>query len=164
VSAALIEAAAADGVRLALSADGTLKTIGPAEAVRRWVPRLKPHKPEIIELLRVPTARATRSNAWLLHYADRESMEVWFAPAVDRGEALAAYPDAVAAEPVPEYSARACEPDCSTCRHRKRPGLSAPGYCSGRDDLPGAYGEHHPLRRPPDDNGASCASYHPIEE
>ena len=52
---------------------------------------------------------------------------------------------------------------CKSCRHRKRPGLSA-GYCGGgRDDLPGAYGLHHPLRKLPDDQGEGCASYLPHE-
>ena len=45
---------------------------------------------------------------------------------------------------------------CKSCRHRKRPGRSDPGYCSGRDDLPAAYGLHHPLRKLPDDQGESC--------
>ena len=35
---------------------------------------------------------------------------------------------------------------CRTCRHLKRPGLSA-GYCGGRSDLPPAYTAGHPLRR-----------------
>lgn len=44
------------------------------------------------------------------------------------------------------------------CRHFARPGLSA-GYCAGRDDLPLAYGTHHPLRKLPTDCGRDCASY-----
>ena len=115
-----------------------------------------------------PLIRATR---WLIHFLDREPLEVWFAPAADHAEALAGYPDAVAAEPLAGVSVSAVSVSvstetaargCSTCRHRKRPGLS-PGYCSGRDDLPGAYGLHHPLRKLPDDQGASCASYTPME-
>ena len=111
-----------------------------------------------------PPIRATR---WLLHYADREPMEVHFAPAADHAEALVAYPDAVAAEPLPEVRTpvrnavrtETAARGCSTCRHRKRPGLSA-AYCGGgRDDLPGAYGLHHPLRTLPADQGESCASY-----
>lgn len=51
---------------------------------------------------------------------------------------------------------------CRTCRHLKRPGLSA-GYCGGREDLPPAYGPGHPLRRLPDDRGATCASHTPTE-
>lgn len=50
--------------------------------------------------------------------------------------------------------------DCKTCRHRSEPGRSDPGYCGGgRNDLSPAYGENHPLRRLPDDMGASCAKY-----
>ncbi len=164
---------------------------------------------------------------------------MWFSPAADHDEALAAYRDAVAAEPVPERTdtrmATVIERDellaliqaiyatdtdadraeaidaaladpagalrcyrsianergivvaravahqsaqqsaqksaqksaargCSTCRHRKRPGLSA-GYCGGgRDDLPAAYGLHHPLRKLPDDQGVTCASYQTFED
>lgn len=108
-------------------------------------------------------------------------MEVWFAPAADHAEALVAYPDAVAAEPLldhvgarqsaaqsaqqsaQESAQQSTARGCSTCRYRKRPGLSA-GYCGGgRDDLPGAYGLHHPLRKLPADQGESCASYLPHE-
>ena len=199
-----------------------------------------------------PPVRATR---WLIHFLDRQPTETWFSPAVTHDEALAAYPDAVAAEPIPERTdtrtasvierdellalveaiyaadtdqdrqeatdAALADPEaaltcyraianergivvartdarqssaqsarqsaqqsaresakqsahesarqsaargCSTCRHRKRPGLSA-GYCGGgRDDLPPAYGLHHPLRKLPDDQGASCASYKTFED
>ncbi len=180
-------------------------------------------------------ALATRASGWVLHYADREPLEVIFAPAITHAEVLATEPDAVAAEPVQErvgnrlatpgerdellvlvavifvddtdqdkqeavdaalvdpagaltcYRAIAAErgitaalPEvrtplrsevrtetmttgCKTCRHLKRPGLSA-GYCGGgRDDLPGAYGLHHPLRKLPADHGASCVSYLPHE-
>jgi hypothetical protein len=45
--------------------------------------------------------------------------------------------------------------ECQCCQHFAHPGKSD-GYCSGRDDLPRAYGENHPLRRLPADRGASC--------
>ena len=174
------------------------------------------------------TAPPIRATRWLIHFLDREPLEVHFAPAADHDEALAAYKDAVAAEPVPErtdtrtatvierdellalveavyagdtdqdrqeatdsaladpeaaltcYRAIAAErgitvvlpvitkptsitvaTGCKSCRHRRRPGLSA-GYCGGgRDDLPAAYGLHHPLRKLPDDQGVTCASYRP---
>jgi len=177
------------------------------------------------------TAPPIRATRWLIHFLDREPLEVWFSPAADHAEALVAYKGAVAAEPVPErtdtrtatvierdellalveaiyaddtdqdrqeaidaaladpegaltcYRAIAAErgitvvlpvitkptsitvaTGCKSCRHRKRPGRSDPGYCSGRDDLPAAYGEHHPLRRLPADQGANCASYLPHED
>lgn len=124
------------------------------------------------ETLPTDTAPPIRATRWLLHYADREPMEVHFAPAADHAEALVAYPDAVAAEPLAEVRTQVRNEvrtettarGCSTCRHRKRPGLSA-GYCGGeRDDLPGAYGQHHPLRKLPDDQGERCASYLPHED
>jgi hypothetical protein len=130
------------------------------------------------------TAPPLQATRWLLHFAERDPLEVWFSPTVDHDEALAGYPDAVAAEPLLDHAGahqsaresarpgahksaeesaqKSAARGCSTCRHRKRPGLSA-GYCSGRDDLPGAYGEHHPLRQLPDDQGVSCASYLPHE-
>jgi hypothetical protein len=50
---------------------------------------------------------------------------------------------------------------CPSCTHFRRPGFSA-GYCGSperRDDLPLAYGEGHPLRQLPDDQGESCQAY-----
>lgn len=154
-------------------------------------------------------------NAWLFHFADRDDLSVTFAPAVDHTAALSYYPDAVAAEPIPDRAQRQptkneakeitalvhavfaadsdvdrnealaaalADPDgallcyrtiaekrgiaiaapmvgmvkaCRCCQHFARPSKSA-GYCSGRDDLPLAYGANHPLRRLPDDRGASC--------
>ena len=173
---------------------------------------------------------AAPASHWLIHFADRDPLELYVSPALSHAEVLAAHPDALAAEPVPErvstraatarehaellalvsaiYAADAdadrqeaidaalADPEgaltcyraiaaergitvvlpvitrptsitvatgCKSCRHRKRPGRSDPGYCSGRDDLPKAYGDHHPLRKLPDDQGASCASYTPVE-
>lgn len=49
---------------------------------------------------------------------------------------------------------------CDVCRHRRRPGLADPGYCSsGRPDLALAYGRDHPLRRLPEDGGAECGRF-----
>ena len=50
------------------------------------------------------------------------------------------------------------EPACRTCTHRRRPGLSD-GYCGERADLPPAYTHGHPLRKLPDDGGASCPAW-----
>ncbi|WP_341645428.1 hypothetical protein [Thauera sp. SDU_THAU2] len=48
---------------------------------------------------------------------------------------------------------------CKVCAWLCRPGLSD-GYCGGcRDDLPHAYGVHHPLRRLPDDEGIDCPGW-----
>ena len=157
-------------------------------------------------------------SQWLFHFADRDDLPVTFAPAVDHAAALAYYPDAVAAEPIPDrpqrkptkaeaeeiaalvqaiyandtdddqaeaLAAALADPEgallcyrtiakdrgiaiaapvlsaaraCRDCDHFARPGKSA-GYCGGRDDLPLAYGAHHPLRRLPADGGASCKQW-----
>lgn len=47
------------------------------------------------------------ARAWLLHFAGRDPLEVWRSPAVTHAEALAGYPDAVAAEPIPERTTKA---------------------------------------------------------
>lgn len=54
--------------------------------------------PEVLQKNEVATA-----NRWRLHFAD--ALEVTFAPAVDQAEALARYPDALAAEPIAEPQA-----------------------------------------------------------
>ncbi len=236
--AAIIQAAAADGVRLALTESGALKTIGHPDSVQQWLPRLREHKAEIVQLLAAandPTAAPAKH--WWIHFPDRDPVEVYLSPPVTHAEVLAQYGGAVAAEPIRQqinirpatpqertellaliqgvfaddtdadraealdaaladpagaltcYRGIAAERgitveradarqssaqsarqsvqqsvqqsaarNCSTCRHRTRPGLSA-GYCSGRDDLAGAYGAHHPLRQLPADQGATCASY-----
>ncbi len=50
---------------------------------------------------------------WLLHFSDLEPVAVAFAPAVDHAGALAAYPAAIAAEPMPDPPAAPIPPDLS---------------------------------------------------
>ncbi len=47
-----------------------------------------------------------RFNCWLIHFFDRDCMPVLFAPAVDHAGALAHYPNAIAAEPMPDTQKR----------------------------------------------------------
>ena len=47
---------------------------------------------------------------------------------------------------------------CMTCAEFRRPGRSD-GYCGGRDDLPPAYTEGHPLRKLPADLGETCQKF-----
>ena len=50
---------------------------------------------------------------WLLHFLDLEPVAVAFVPLVDHGGALAAYPSAIAAEPMPDPPAEPIPPDLS---------------------------------------------------
>jgi hypothetical protein len=47
----IIQAATADGVTLALSPTGTVKVRGRPDALDRWLPALRAHKPEVAALL-----------------------------------------------------------------------------------------------------------------
>jgi hypothetical protein len=51
--AAIIRQAAAEGVTLALSATGTIKATGNAEAVNRWLATIRENKPGILAELRL---------------------------------------------------------------------------------------------------------------
>lgn len=95
----LIAAALADGVTLRLDS-GKLKVTGDATAVNRWLPLIREQKSEIIEALKVGAGEtATASRWWLIHYADRDPVEVACCPDATQAEILERHPDAFAAEP-----------------------------------------------------------------
>jgi len=48
----IIERLAADGIRLFLADSGSLKAAGQQEAVSRWLPIIKEHKPGLLAALR----------------------------------------------------------------------------------------------------------------
>lgn len=52
------------------------------------------------------TDKGKPRSQWLFHFADRDDLPVTFAPAVDHAAALAYYPEAVAAEPIPDRPQR----------------------------------------------------------
>lgn len=98
--ATIIERVEADGVRLTLSPDGTIKATGDGAAVNRWLAVIRQHKAEIVEALKVGAGdTATGSRWWLIHYTDREPLELACSPPATHAEVLEQYPDAVAAEP-----------------------------------------------------------------
>jgi len=120
-------------------------------------------------------ALAFTSYRWLIHFADREPMEIFMHPDADFARMMREYPDCVAAEPLPEPARReytvqedsewaaawaeaSPSHSCSTCAYSRRPG-GVSRYCSARPDLPPAYGERHPLRQLPDDGGDGCGQW-----
>ena len=50
--ATIIKQAQADGVKLALSPSGSIKAVGNEQAVARWLPAIREHKPAIVTALR----------------------------------------------------------------------------------------------------------------
>lgn len=111
---AIIEQVAADGVRLWPNGD-RLAYEGPSGAVARWKPILAASKPEILAALSLACtpetpqidnggcdarkATATASRWWLLHYSDREPVEVASFPDATHAEILERHKGAIAAEP-----------------------------------------------------------------
>ncbi|MBS1189043.1 MAG: hypothetical protein H6R10_835 [Rhodocyclaceae bacterium] len=104
----IIQKATADGVNLNLSKSGRLKATGDEKAVNRWLPTIRKQRAGIVAALReAANDTSIRSFWWLIHFIDRDPLEASFCPVVDHGGALAAYPDAVAAEPIHEHQQRA---------------------------------------------------------
>ena len=54
-ASAILIAAKSDGLRFEISPSGTLKTAGNNDAVQKWLPTIRQHKAEILEVLRQPT-------------------------------------------------------------------------------------------------------------
>jgi hypothetical protein len=99
--ATLIREAQSDGVMLSLSLAGTIKARGDRAAVDRWLPMIRDRKVEIIDALKISapnTASATRW--WLIHYPDREPLELAFYPEATYAEILKWHPDALRIEPL----------------------------------------------------------------
>lgn len=98
--ATIIREAQADGVSLTLSPAGIMKANGDGAAVNRWLALIREHKAEIVEALKVGTGEtATASRWWLIHFPDRDPLEVACCPEATHAKILESYPDAVAAEP-----------------------------------------------------------------
>lgn len=98
--ATIIQEAQADGVRLALSPSGTIKATGNGAAVNRWLTVIREHKAEITEVLKVGDGDAAIAFPWrLIHYPDRDPLQLASCPEATHAENLERHPDAIAAEP-----------------------------------------------------------------
>lgn len=97
--ATIIHKAQADGVKLALSPSGNIEAIGDKVALNRWRDVIRDHKVGIIDVLKVGADDTATAWRWLIHYADREPLEVSFSPAATHADMMERYPGAVAAEP-----------------------------------------------------------------
>ena len=105
-AAAVLREAAAAGVTLSLSGTGTIKAAGERDVVDRWLVAIRTNKAGIVALLAgnddAANDSARKAWRWLIHFADRNPLEVAFSPALSHAEVLASYPDALAAEPFEE--------------------------------------------------------------
>lgn len=72
--AAIIAGARADGILLALAADGGLSFKGPRAAAERWVPLLKHAKPALVSHLRLAQREVWDTTDWKAHFGERASI------------------------------------------------------------------------------------------
>lgn len=100
-AAAIIREAAAEGVSLSLSAAGTIKAAGEKDAVDHWLLAIRANKTSIVALLAEGTAAAV-SWRWLIHFPNRNPLEVAFSPAVSHAEVEMHFPQAIAVDPFNE--------------------------------------------------------------
>ena len=89
-----------------------------------------------------------RSCSWRLTFADGP-IDIVAVPAVSREQLHLDNPKLIVCE---------VSQDCGKCRYSLKPGQADYLYCSSSDrqDQPGPYGEGHPARFLPGDQGAAC--------
>lgn len=98
--ATIIRDAQANGVRLALSGSGTIKAIGDRDIVNMWLAVIREHKAGIIDVLKVGASdTAASSRWWLIHFADRDPVQVVCYTEATHAEMLKKYSEAISAEP-----------------------------------------------------------------
>lgn len=61
--AAILNASQAEGVRLALTPENTIRATGDADAIRRWLPMIRTRKPDLLAVL----AEESAIRRWLAH-------------------------------------------------------------------------------------------------
>lgn len=99
---------------------------------------------------------ATASRWWLIHFPDRDPLEVACYPDATHTDILERHPDAIAAEPIPPKPTPV--PACNTCQHRPprhRESDTAPcgePVAAGLSAVPGV------IRYSPD-NGKTCKAW-----
>lgn len=100
--AEIVQHAAEDGVTLNLSPSGAIRAAGHSAKVERWLPLIRAHKTALIGVL----SASMTSWHWLLHFAKREPLEVFFHPDASFTGVMERYPDALAAHPIQERTRR----------------------------------------------------------
>lgn len=82
--------------------DGRLRVTGPTNALDHFRPAIREYRDRLVlELNGAATVAGEHatSDTWLIHYPDREPLEVATCPPATHVEILEQYPDALAAEP-----------------------------------------------------------------
>lgn len=92
------------------------------------------------------------SHRWLIHYSDRDLVEVACWPDATHAEILERYSDAIAAEPLNPAKVEPRTRLCETCAHKTGRGGCGEPVEAGLSDIPGV------IRYNPD-QGATCLAW-----
>lgn len=129
---------------------------------------ISPCSPDTGEIPPQETKPATVSRWWLIHYPDREPVEVWTSPPATHVDVLADRPEAIAAEPIHEPQGIEWEaiprpeaqtspppaPACRTCAHVTGRGGCGEPVAAGLSNLEGVI-RYHPQ------GGKGCPAFRP---
>lgn len=144
--------ATATPATVATQAGGRGRTVASVATVsvaksRKPIPEAIPAPPVIVGA----ADKATASCWWLIHFPDREPVEVASFPPATHADILERHPEAVAAEPFDQAKP---EPGhaCSTCAHVTGRGGCGEPVAAGLSDVVGVIRYHH-------DQGASCPAW-----
>lgn len=74
---------------------------------------------------------------WLIHYPDREPVEVACFPSTTHAEILERHPDAIAADPINQAAPEPAHKSCSTCTHVTGRGGCGEPAAAGLSDVTG---------------------------
>ena len=94
----------------------------------------------------------TASRWWLIHYPDREPVQVASFPPVTHAELLEHHPEAIAAEPINQAAPKPACTSCATCTHVTGRGGCGEPVAAGLSDVVGV------IRYSPD-GGATCPAW-----
>lgn len=97
------------------------------------------------------TQTATAYRWWLLHFSDRELVQVACFPDVSHAEILERHPEAVAAEPINQATPKPTT-SCFTCTHETGRGGCGEPVAAGLSDVAGVI-------RYSTDQGATCPAW-----
>jgi hypothetical protein len=107
----LIQKLRATGLVLSVTDSGRLH-VAPREALTDQTRALiRENRDTLLDVLRADdeTASMVTSRLWLIHYTDRNPLEVACSPPATHAEILARHPDAIAAEPLAPFDPEAWE-------------------------------------------------------
>lgn len=131
--AAIIQGAATDGVRLALSNNGTIRATGNDAAVNRWLATIRKQKTAIIDELKTASITAEEQKAiqaWLAHIEETDPETITEVLNKCRDDTDARQYFSQRAKEVPDTAVPDKQITCGECSHFERIDHPHLGHCA----------------------------------